>query len=254
VTERSIHDLIDAVDDVLATTLSLARDISEADAGLPTECPGWTVRDQLAHIVGLEQVLGGAPQPTVELPPLDHVSSDIDEFMERQVHVRRGLPLCAIADELAGLRPRRIAELRRLAADGDPMVIGPFGERALSASLPIRVFDLWAHEQDIRRAVGLPVRISCAAAEIALERCLAGWSAALPRTVDLDAELVVHVTAPRPRDERILLGAGGTTVTLTGDLGEITRWFCGRNVPAPGAITGDAAAVALLGGHLGLTP
>lgn len=43
--ERSIHVLIDAVDDVLLTTLSWVRDLTETDADLPSECPGWTVRD-----------------------------------------------------------------------------------------------------------------------------------------------------------------------------------------------------------------
>ena len=110
-------ELIDAVDDVLLTTLSLVRDLSEDDADLPTECPGWTVRDQLAHMVGLEQVLNGAPQSDIELPPLDHVRNEIDEYMERQVHIRRQLPMAAIAGELAGLRKRRLSSLRRPAGE-----------------------------------------------------------------------------------------------------------------------------------------
>ena len=253
-THRTILELIDAVDDVLLTTLSLARDLTDADADLPTECPGWSVRDQLAHMVGLEQVLGGAPHPDIELPALTHVSSEIDVFMEQQVHVRRQLPLCAVADELAGLRPRRIAELHRLAAEGDPMVKGPFGERPLSASLPIRAFDLWAHEQDIRRAVGLPARTDCAAAEVALERSLLGWSVALPQQLDVDVELVIAVTGPTASETRIVVGAGGPIVTLTGDLAQITRWFCGRARPGDGDVDGAPALIDALSSHWGLTP
>ena len=59
VAERSNSELFDAIDDVLLTTLSIARDLTEDDADRATECPGWTVRDQLAHMVGLEQVLHG---------------------------------------------------------------------------------------------------------------------------------------------------------------------------------------------------
>lgn len=252
--EQSIDELIDAVDDVLLTASSLAYDLTEADAELPTECPGWTVRDQLAHMAGLEQVLAGAPQPDVELPTLEHVSTAVDVYMEQQVHVRRQLPLSAIADELAGLRPRRIAELRRLAAIGDVPVKGPFGDRPLSASLPIRVFDLWAHEQDIRRAVGLPVRTDCAAAELALERCLLGWSVGLPKQLDIDVELVISVTDPTASETRIGVDAGRPTATLTGDRGQITRWFCGRSAPGDDDLTGDPAAVAAVRTRLAMTP
>ena len=255
VAARSNLELIDVVDDVLTTTLSLVRDLTEDDAGLPTECPGWTVRDQLAHMVGLEQVLDGAPAPAIELPPFAHVVSDIDMYMEKSVHVRRQLPLASIADELAGFRPRRLEALRRLAAAGDPSVAGPFGDRPLSVSLPIRVFDLWAHEQDIRRAVGVPVRTDGPAGQIALERSLRGWSAALPEQLDgVDADIVVRVTGPAASETRIVVGHGGPTAVITGDLGEITRLFCGRTAPSDETLTGDVGVVSALGERLGMTP
>ena len=78
----------------------------------------------------------------------------------------------------------------------------------MSVALPVRVFDLWAHEQDIRRALGLPIRTECVAAEVALERSLLGWSMALPKRLEVDAELVVDVTGPRPFEQRISLGGG----------------------------------------------
>ena len=134
--DRSNSELVDAVDDVLLQTLSLARDLTESDADLPTDCPGWTVRDVLAHMVGLEQVLQGAPQPAVELPELDHVVNEFDEYMEQHVHIRRQLPLSAIADELAGLRSRRIPTLRSQAKEGDPVVASPFRDQPMSKAMP----------------------------------------------------------------------------------------------------------------------
>jgi uncharacterized protein (TIGR03083 family) len=252
---HSSLDLIDAIDDVLLTTLSLVRDLSENDAGRPTDCPGWTVRDQLSHMVGLEQVLDGAPQSDIELPPLAHVVSELDQFMERQVHIRRQLPLAAIADELAGLRKRRISNLRRLAADGDPDVAAPFGTRPLSKALPTRVFDLWTHEQDIRRAVGLPVRESCTAAEVSVDMAVHRWSAAMPKLLDgNDATVVISVSAPYERSVEIRIGAGGPVATIAGPPGEITRAFCGRGVPSGDLVSGDPGVVALLEGRLALTP
>ena len=176
----SNDDLIDAVDEVLTATLELARTLTPEQGELPTGCPGWSVQNNLAHMVGLETVVSGTPDPKVEVPDYEHVKTRAGRYMERHVELRRALPLAAVADELAGLLPRRINQLRALAAQGDPEVPGPFGVQALSQSLPIRVFDLWAHEQDIRRAVGLKPRCDGRAGAIALGQALRGWSGGLP--------------------------------------------------------------------------
>ncbi|MCP3990447.1 MAG: maleylpyruvate isomerase family mycothiol-dependent enzyme [Actinomycetia bacterium] len=246
--------LADAVEEVLAATLSLARELTEEDADRPTDCPGWSVRDHLAHMVGLEQVLSGSPEPDIELPPLAHVVTDFDVFMEKLIHVRRDLPVAAIADELAGLVPRRMAQLRAQVGEGDPEVPGPFGQRPLSLSLPIRVFDLWAHEQDIRRALGRQPRIEGQAAEISLDRVLLGWTAGLPKRVEgVDGRLVVRVTAPVESETEVVVGAGGPEVTLTGDLGQVTRVFCGRGGVAD-VMAGDPDLAAAIRNHLAMTP
>ena len=65
----------------MVTTLALARELPEDSADLPTDCPGWTVRDQLAHMVGLEQTFAGSTPLPCELPPLDHVKDDFTRFI-----------------------------------------------------------------------------------------------------------------------------------------------------------------------------
>ncbi len=251
----TVTELIDAVEEVLIETVALARGLTTADGDRLTDCPGWSVKDNLAHMVGLEQVLAGAPEPTIERLDLDHVRNDVGAYMEAHVQVRRGLPLVSIVDELAGLLPRRIAQLRGLAAGGDPLVKGPFGERPLSKSLPVRVFDLWAHEQDIRRAVGQPPRTDGLSSAVALRQCMAGWSKGLPHAdLGLDGELVIEVTGPEPSTTTIVLGAGGPTATLRGDLGELTGVFCGRGQLDAGLLRGDAGLIAGLAGHLAMTP
>lgn len=249
-------ELVDAVEEVLTATLEVARTLTPEQSELPTGCPGWTVQNNLAHMVGLETVLSGTPDPEVELPVYEHVRNDVGRYMERHVELRRGLPLAAVADELAGLLPRRIGQLRALAAQGDPEIPGPFGMRPLSQSLPIRVFDLWAHEQDIRRAVGLEPRTGGISGAISLRQALRGWGGGLPRSVQgVDGQLVVEVTGPEPSSTTITLGAGGpATATLRGDAGQLTATFCGRGEADPGLLTGDPALVAALVGHLAMTP
>lgn len=252
----SNDDLIDAVEEVLTSTLELARTLTPEQGELPTGCPGWSVQNNLAHMVGLETVLSGTPDPEVEIPPYEYVRNDAGRYMQRHVELRRALPLAAVADELAGLIPRRIDQLRALAAQGDPKIPGPFGVRSLSQSLPIRVFDLWAHEQDIRRAVGLEPRCDSRSGAIALGQALRAWSGGLPRSVTgVDGQLVVEVTGPEPSSTTITLGAGGpATATLRGDAGQLTAAFCGRGERDPGLLTGDPDLVAALADHLAMTP
>ena len=258
--ELSNDSLIDAFEDVLTTTLHLVRGLTPQDAALATDCPGWTVHDQLSHMVGLEQVLAGSPPPTIVVPDLPHVHGDFGRMMEAISQVRRDLPLAAIADELAGLLPRRMQQLRDAAAQGDPDVMGPMGPRKLSASMPIRVFDLWAHEQDIRRALGRPARIDCAAARVALHRTLLAWEGVLTGAVgDLSGRLEVAVTGPHATARTYTFGSGdGGTAHLRGDAGALTWLGCGRGRPeALGdaiAFDGDADMIAAVGPALGFTP
>jgi uncharacterized protein (TIGR03083 family) len=255
-----ITELIDAFEDVLTTTLQLVRELTPQDAALATDCPGWTVQDQVSHMVGLEQVLAGSPPPTIVVPDLPHVHGDIGRMMEAISQVRRDLPLAAVADELAGLLPRRMEQLRGAAAQGDPDVMGPMGPRKLSASMPIRVFDLWAHEQDIRRALGRPARIDCVAARVALHRTLLAWEGVLTGAVgDLDGRLDVSVTGPYPTTRTYTFGSGdGSAAHLRGDAGALTWLGCGRGRPeALGeaiAFDGDADVLAAVGPALGFTP
>lgn len=249
----NVH-LVEAIDDVMLQTLSLARDLTEADADLPTDCPGWTVRDVLAHMVGVEAVLQGAPQPAVDLPVLDHVVNEFDEYMEQHVQIRRQLPLSSIADELAGLRSRRIPTLKSLAKQGDPEVSSPFRDQPMSKAMPIRVFDLWAHEQDIRRAVGLPARVDCAAAEISMERGLLGWTHVIPKLLDQPATVSIDVAGRPDLSTEFEVDGGGDEVAIRGDLATLTALFCGRGEQPSGVVTGADALVAALDGRLGLTP
>lgn len=250
--------LIDALEDVLVHTTSLARSLDPAQADLPTECPGWTVRDQLSHIVALEQLLHGAPNVEIELPALAHVSTDFDRFTEVGVHARRFLPLSAIADELTGLLPRRIGALRdRLAAaGGDPEIDSPFGKRPMSKALPIRVFDTWAHEQDIRRAVGQAVRADNDAAEIALRQSLKAWSITLPQVDGIAGEVTFHVVGGEPGPTAVRIGEGGSTASITADAPTFA-WLAtgrGRLADAPVEVSGDEALLAVVAEHLAITP
>ena len=127
-----------------------------------TPCPGWSVRDIVSHVIGMECEMLGDPRPIHTLPrDLYHVQSEF-----ARVHGdagRRPAPPHRAGDDLrAGVHdhPPRPAAAQRVPRPGH------HGPRARSApSRPskwpcgMRAFDVWVHEQDLRgdaRPAGQP--------------------------------------------------------------------------------------------------
>ncbi len=222
--------LADAVEEILVNTALLLAEIDpNEDGARPTDCPGWSVQDQVSHMVGLEQVLAGATHPPIDLPPLAHVESELDAFMERPIQARRALPFIAVIDELNGMLPRRIAQYRELIDQGDPEVASPLGStRPLSKVLPIRVFDLWVHEQDIRRALGVHARLTGVSSSLVQERILDAWQERFRSRVATDGLLRLSVGGARPARVEMTFGDGGPIGVLDLDLDTLARLACGR--------------------------
>jgi uncharacterized protein (TIGR03083 family) len=261
VDEPTIDVLIAALDEIFTETEELVRSLSESDAARPTDCPGWTVQDQLSHMVGLEVAMWRGVEPEIAIPDLAHVTNDMGRYMETHVEARRGRPFRAVIEELSEMREPRIEDLRQLAASGDdPMMAGPMGtEQPLSARLPVRVFDLWIHEQDIRRALGRPPRDQPVATDLFLDRLWRAWPSLLPKKAaasqarDLTVRFEVE---DRPTRERldVVIGDGGEELRLAGPATAIVRVGSGRGSLearlADLTIEGDrfrAAEVVLLG-------
>lgn len=146
----------EAYEQALRAVLKVAEELGPGDWSRPTECPGWTVHDQIAHVVSLEQSLLGDDRPSALGSYGPHVRNKTGELMEDGVDpLRSATP----AELLAGLREvvDRRADVLRDGLDPDATTLGPIGtEVPVARFLPIRIFDVWAHEQDVRRAVGRP--------------------------------------------------------------------------------------------------
>ncbi len=189
--------LVQAHEDLYDAFTVLAGELDDADWERPTGCPGWSVRDVVAHVVGLEAVHAGDPQPDVDLPDgLDHVTNDVGRVMEVHVEARRHVTVAELRREMAEVFARRrdwLAGLTDLGAEV-PSIVG--GTVPLYRFLPIRVFDLYAHDQDVRRAVGRPGDEAGPAAATSADRIAKAYAALLPTRVTGQGSVVFDVSGP----------------------------------------------------------
>ncbi len=63
--------------------LELCADLTEDEWKRPTGCPGWSVQDNVAHLVDYESGALGRPRPEVPLPEArDHLKNPLGEANE----------------------------------------------------------------------------------------------------------------------------------------------------------------------------
>jgi uncharacterized protein (TIGR03083 family) len=248
--------LVDAFERSAQAVIDLGQSCSPVDFELQTECPGWTVKDQISHIVGIESWLDGAAPPTVDLPDLPHLKNEVAHFVELFVQERRDLEGADVVGELEDVLVSRMSALRDSALTEASVLRGVFGPTNAVEALTMRVIDIWVHQQDIRAAIGRPGNLDCPSAAAFVNAIFT----ALPRIVARDAAVPVghavllDITGPvmgragvrvvegedgRPKGEPLFTGdrhegsgdkpekPGGTTsITLSTDA--LTRRAAGR--------------------------
>ncbi len=164
--------VVDQLAEVWSSLIGACGQLDGGEWDLPTDCPGWSVKDNLSHLVGIERMLLGDPAPPrpAEVPP--HVANEFGEMNEAWVDSRRPVPGPAVLAEFAETTGRRLGALSAMSADDwDEVGWSPVGEVPYRQFMETRVLDTWAHEQDIRRAVGRPGGRDGPGEATALDRC-----------------------------------------------------------------------------------
>jgi uncharacterized protein (TIGR03083 family) len=146
-------------------------ELSSTEWGLSTECPGWDVKDQLSHLIGIERTIMGEAAPEWDGPVGDHVKNDFAAMNEAWVAVRRALEGAAVRDEFVEVTEIRLRQLEERTED-EWAVVGwsPVGQVPYTAFMEVRAFDSWVHEQDARRALDRPGGCGNLASSISLGR------------------------------------------------------------------------------------
>ena len=256
---RELSALVDALDATWSSLRSVCDELTPQEWFLPTECPGWTVRDQVAHVAAVEHRLLGRPELPSELPEdIPYVRNDFGRLMERGVHPRRAREVVDILEEFDDVTDERLAYLRSAPLDPETPVIGVLGrEMPLTQMLAVRVFDCWTHEQDVRRAVGRPGNLDGPGAAVSRDQIVqslpyvvAKKAAAVPGTAvsfDVDGPLTVNTTVAVGDDGRGVLrdmsatppALAGPTAHLATDWETFARLSAGRIEPLHATVVVD---------------
>ncbi|MFJ2216427.1 maleylpyruvate isomerase family mycothiol-dependent enzyme [Streptomyces sp. NPDC101062] len=243
----SLQNYADAWTHSIEAIAELVQPLVEGEWNRRTPCPGWSVRDIVSHVIGLDCEMLGDPRPIHSLPrDLYHVRDDHTRYMEMQVDVRRHHTAPEMTAELEYTVIRRNRQLRNETRAPDTMVRAPLGtEQTLETAMRMRAFDIWVHEQDLRSALNRPGNLDSPGALVARDVLLA----ALPKVVAKDAgappssAVVIDVNGPLEFLRTVRVNAEGRgsvdgspslgpVVTLATDWETYFRLACGRVRPA----------------------
>lgn len=240
----------------------LVAPLAEGEWNRPTECPGWSVRDVVSHVIAMETELLGDPRPIHTLPrDLRHVVDEFTRYCEVPVDKRR----CHTAPEMTAELEYTIIRRSRALRDNTryqptdevrwPM--GPYSrEIPYFHLLRNRAFDVWTHEQDLRRALRKPGNLDSPAAAVSRDNLIEMLPKAVAKLAGAPAGTAVVFDVHGPlefmrtvRVDEHGLGSVDSTVPLapavqlTTDWETFARLACGR-IPAESAnikVEGDEA-------------
>jgi uncharacterized protein (TIGR03083 family) len=235
--------VITLLEDEWASIVALCETFDETQWARATDCPGWTVKDNVSHLVGVENMLRGAPaDPAIGERPA-HVRNDFGAFNEAAVEARRARPGADVLAEFRTVSAERIAALRALPAEKwDEIGPTPTGQDTYRHFMRMRTFDSWVHEQDMRRAVAIPGNMTGPIVDLVLDwhrrnlgyvvgkRAKAPDGAIVRFALADAAPITVAVTDGRASvvDGTGIDDAGASTTTLSLDVEAFNALLCGR--------------------------
>ena len=245
ITSLTDQDRIDLLALAIDSVEQVCSTLSGYEWDAPTDCPGWSVKDNLSHLASFEATAVGRPRAdqSIDVSRYPYVQNDFHAINEREVEVRRPLPGEQILEEFREVTRLRLAQLPSIDQSADiPESATPLGFSMPARDfLLIRLSDLFYHDQDIRRAVGKPGGLDGRVARTVFERMV---QLALPRVVGKAAQapegssVAFHVEGGRSfaiavRDGRgAVVGAPrAPTVTFTSDLEAFLCLMGGRWTP-----------------------
>jgi uncharacterized protein (TIGR03083 family) len=217
----------------------------------PTDLAGWDLRACASHTAHLESVLAGNPEETAEIGEPPHVTGFLGRYTEIGVVNRRDRSPDEIIAEIREVTGRRHAQLLADpptdATARPPVVFGgvPWTWEVLLRNRPL---DVWMHEQDVRRAVGLPGGLDSRPAQHTTDYLTesfgfvvakrAGAPAGTTAVLDVvGSPTVAYCVDDAGRGERLPVVPADATVTVRTDRETFVVLAGGRRAPVADAVT-----------------
>lgn len=235
-----------------------------------TDLPGWDVRACAAHTAHLESILSGNPEESAEVGEPPHARGFLGLYTEIGVVNRREhAPEQIIAEirEVTAHRHERLLADPPTDGSAKPDVVFGGVPWSWEVLLRNRPLDVWMHEQDVRRAVGLPGGLDSVAAQHTIDYLTesfgfvvakkAGAPAGTTAVLAVDgSDPVAFTVNDAGRGERLAEVPAVPTVTLRTDRASLVVLAGGRCSPAAGAvfIDGDQALGEQVVGAMATTP
>lgn len=204
-----------AVDDIV----SLLRGLSADDWHRPTDLPGWDVHDVAAHLAHLESELAGDGLGETGTSRPGNATRISADYTATGPLARRGQAPEQVVAELEQATAKRLAALRKdPPTDGSAPASPPLGGLGWdwTTLLSNRIVDVWMHDQDVRRAVGLPGGLDTPGAAHTTGVFLRAFGFVVGKRVAPPAgtTIVLDVTGPQAALVAVEVGADGRAVPL----------------------------------------
>ena len=248
------QELIDKMESVWRSIEDLCCDLTENEWKTQTDCPGWSVQDQLSHLAGSESMILGQPAPDHIPRDTSYVKNEIGRRNEVLVDYRRPSTGQGVFDEFKENTGERLRLLRAMEeSDFDAPAQTPIGPGTVRDYLAIRIFDAWVHEQDMRRALGRPGNLEGAVAEHSVARMVMAMPYIVAKKVQAVHGTTVVFTLSGPTGQTVSVGVDGErgvalsdtpaspTVGLTMDVETFSCLGCGRWDPGTVLESGKVA-------------
>jgi uncharacterized protein (TIGR03083 family) len=263
---QAVSPSIDNLEITWRSIDELGSSLSDEEWARPTGCPGWSVQDNLAHLIDYEARALGRPGPEHTPRDVSHTKNEMGVSNEVGVDFRRQRPGNEVLEEFREVTSARHAQLLALTADDLAReIVTPAGPGTLADMLRLRVMDSWSHEQDMRRALGKPGHVDGPAAEEAVGffagflPIIVGKRAGAPDGTTVRVEVgTCYRAVIEMVDGRAQVTEGGPaepTVALTIPPATFAALVGGRSdVPDDVEIDGDTALGQAILDHLAFMP
>jgi uncharacterized protein (TIGR03083 family) len=205
------HDTIAKLESLYDSVTELCEGLDESQWKTPTRCPGWSVQDNLSHMISGERMLEGLPATGHAAGECDHVKNPIGAMNENEVDSRRHLHGADVLAEWKEIVKVRRATLRGADdAHFDAPAMTPTGPGTVADFLHIRVLDIWGHEQDMRAALGIRGNNASPAAEHTVDRLIRTIPIVVGKRAETPegATVLVRITGPVHRDVSVTVRNG----------------------------------------------